>query len=208
MLFDFTSDAKSLAYKLLTATIVPRPIAWLVSQNGDGQLNAAPFSFFNLFGSAPPVVALGISKRDGQIKDSLANIRATGTFQICLVPASLAQHMNQTAIDAPAGVDELALAGLSTTKGIKIPVPRISESPVSLECKLQQEVQTGPMQSLAIAEVLALHVEDEFILDAKRGHIATAQLDLIGRAQGTAYAKMRDYFDLDRPVWPETDLKS
>ncbi len=116
-------------YRLLASTVMPRPIAWVVTCSADGLINAAPYSFFNLFGSDRPTVALGILARPGQPKDTAANIRATGEFVVNLVPYGLAQAMNATCVDAPPEVDELALAGLDSTPSLAIRPPRITASP-------------------------------------------------------------------------------
>src|SRR5271157_87846 len=115
MLFDFATIAARERYKLLISTVVPRPIAWIVSQDLNGQLNAAPFSFFNAFAGDPPVVGVGIGSHDpGRTKDTRRNIRDTRQFVVNLVSEETAQAMNVTAIEFDAGVNELAQAGLTT----------------------------------------------------------------------------------------------
>ncbi|WP_315855155.1 flavin reductase family protein [Chenggangzhangella methanolivorans] len=110
--FDFGAMAAEDRYRLLTAAVLPRPIAWVTSASPAGEINAAPYSFFNVFGSDRPVVALGVLARPERPKDTAANIRATAEFVVNLVPYELAEAMNVTCVDAPAGVDELDLAGL------------------------------------------------------------------------------------------------
>jgi len=139
MLFDFDAIPAQERYKILTSTIVPRPIAWVVSQDLEGRLNAAPFSFFNALVGDPPVVGIGVGGRrpedaPGTWKDTGANIRATGQFVVNLVPFAAAAAMNVTAIEFPHDIDELAQAGLSTLPSAKVKPPRIAESPVALEC--------------------------------------------------------------------------
>ncbi len=129
--FDLGAMSKADGYKLLASVILPRPIAWVVTRDAEGLLNAAPFSFFNILSADPPLVAIGFSgasDRDG--KDTLANIRAQGEFVVNLVPEELAQAMNITATNAPRGVDETRLAGLELTKCEVVKVPRIVGSPV------------------------------------------------------------------------------
>ena len=106
MLFDFTTLPPADRYKLLASTIVPRPIAWVVSLNPQGRLNAAPYSFFNVFCEDPPLVGIGIGGVTGaQPKDTAANIRATGEFVVNLVPAALMEAMHVTAIDFERSTD-------------------------------------------------------------------------------------------------------
>ncbi len=201
MRFDLASLAPGLAYKLLAATVVPRPIAWVSTRAPSGLANLAPFSFFNVMGDDPPLVALGINRGARGMKDSARNIVETGEFAVSLVPFALAEAMNQTAIDAPPGQSEFALAGLTEAPATHIGAPLVAESPVSFECVTHSSIVTGPQQIIALGRVLALHVADAFIKDAARGHIDTVALDLVGRAHGTSYIRMSDRFEMTRPIW-------
>ncbi|MFN5719966.1 MAG: flavin reductase family protein, partial [Bradyrhizobium sp.] len=115
MFFDMGQLAADIRYKILTATVTPRPIAWVTTRSADGVVNAAPFSFFNVLGHEPPTVALGLLRHPEKgLKDTAENILATGEFVAHLVPRGMADAMNATCVDAPREVDELALAGLRT----------------------------------------------------------------------------------------------
>src|SRR5690606_35712273 len=103
-------------------------IAWVVSLSPEGQLNAAPFSFFNVVSSDPPIVALGIGPRGGQLKDTSRNIQATGEFVVNVASAGLAEQMNRTSLDYVADVDELAHVGLDTAPSLRVAPPRIAQS--------------------------------------------------------------------------------
>ncbi len=185
MLFDFATLDASRRYALLTATIVPRPIAWVISLDTQGRRNAAPFSFFNAFGDDPPVVCLGIGGRDpGPYKDSAANIRASGEFVVNLVPETLLRPMHVTAIDFEPDADELLEAGLATLPSLRVAPPRIADSPVAFECRLHSTVEFGTRQTLVVGEVLAMHVADEAVVDPVRCRIDSARLGLIGRVYG------------------------
>lgn len=204
MRYDLDRVAEPIAYKLLAATTIPRPIAWVVTKARDGALNAAPYSFFNVMGSNPPTLALGIMgdpKRG--FKDTAQNILDTGEFVVNLVPERLVQKMNLTSADAPRGVDELAFAGLGTAPSTHVAPPRIAESPVSYECRALSSVVTGPNQVVVIGRVLAVHVEDRFLLDADRAHIDTTALQLVARSFGSGYVRTQDTFSLARPTWAE-----
>src|SRR5690606_15607863 len=109
--------------------------------------------------------------------------------------------MNLTAADAPRGVDELQFAGLTTVASDHIAPPRIAESPVGFECRAISSVVTGPCQTVVIGRVLAAHIEDRYLKDAERGHIATDALDLVARSYGSEYIRSHDRFDLPRPTW-------
>lgn len=204
MRWDLDQIETAIAYKLLASTVMPRPIAWVVSQSKDGQINAAPYSFFNVVGSAPPTIVLGILADPARgMKDSARNILETGDFTVNLVPEALVEAMNVTSIDAPRGVNELDLAGLATAPSIHIAPPCIAASPVNFECRAMQTVETGPNQAVVIGQVLAIHVDDRFVINAPRGHINTPALDLVGRSFATDYVRTKDSFSLIRPKWAE-----
>lgn len=202
--FDFGILPPEARYRLLASTIMPRPVAWVVTCSADGVVNAAPYSFFNLFGADRPVVALGILARPGRQKDTAANISATGEFVVNLVPYALVEAMNATCVEAPPEVDETALAGLATRPSFAIRPPCIAASPVALECRLLHMLETGPGQWLAVGEVLHAHYAHSVLTgDPARPRVDAAALDLVGRMHGpSAYARTRDLFDLPRPPWP------
>lgn len=202
MRFDLDDVGAQNAYKLLAATVMPRPIAWVVTLDREGTVNAAPFSFFNVMGSAPPTVALGIlADPERGFKDTARNILDTEEFVVNLVPERLVGAMNVTAVDAPRGVDELALADLATSPSSRVRPPRIAESPVNFECVLLSSVQTGPAQLVAIGRVLVVHIDDDYLLDVERAYVDTPKLDLVARSYGSGYVRSRDTFNLERPKW-------
>ncbi len=204
MRFDLDDVGAQNAYKLLAATVMPRPIAWVVTLDREGTVNAAPFSFFNVMGSAPPTVALGIlADPERGFKDTARNILDTEEFVVNLVPERLVGAMNVTAVDAPRGVDELALANLATSPSSRVRPPRIAESPVNFECVLLSSVQTGPAQLVAIGRVLVVHIDDDYLLDVERAYVDTPKLDLVARSYGSGYVRSRDTFNLERPKWSE-----
>jgi flavin reductase (DIM6/NTAB) family NADH-FMN oxidoreductase RutF len=202
MRFDLDKISPAIAYKLLVATVVPRPIAWVVTRSIEGRINAAPFSFFNVMGPNPATLVLGIN-RDSErgYKDTARNIIDTGEFAVNLVPFHLAEKMNETAINAPQGMNELELAGLTTVPSVHIKPPRIAESPVAFECVKHSTVETGPHQIIVIGLIQAIYIADEFIKDASRGHVDTDGLDLVGRTFGSGYVRLKDKFEMARPVW-------
>ena len=144
----------------MTATVTPRPIAWVTTLSEDGVVNAAPYSFFNVLGHEPPTLRSGCSPDQGRFKDTATNILATGEFVVNLVSEGNAAAMNVTCIDAPPEIDELALAGPHAAPSHKIRPPRIAESPVSFECKVLSSLVTGPRQTAVIGRVVCAHVED------------------------------------------------
>ncbi len=212
MLFDFADTTNKDVYKLLVATIGPRPIAWVTTQDVDGTVNAAPFSFFNAMSGNPPVVAFGIGGRaPGDVKDTGGNIRRTGEFVVNLCSFELAEAMNVTAIDFPRGVDELKEAGLTTAPSRHIKVPRIAEAPVAMECERLVIVDVGIDRAVVLGTVKAIYVRDDCVLDKDKCYIDTPKLDLIGRMHGSGwYARVTDRFELPRidlADWPAKKLK-
>ncbi|MGN6538175.1 MAG: flavin reductase family protein [Mesorhizobium sp.] len=206
MRFDPDEIGTQNTYKLLVATVMPRPIAWVVTKDAEGRVNTAPYSFFNVMGPSPPTVAIGImADPEKGFKDTSRNILDTGEFVVNLVPERLVKAMNVTSIDAPRGIDELELAGLSTVASERVRPPRIAESPVSFECVSLSSVVTGPSQVVVIGRVLAIHVADDCVLDAERAHVDTPRLDLVARSYGSDYVRSRDTFSLVRPKWSEWD---
>lgn len=202
MLFDVADLPAANVYKLLTATVTPRPIAWVSTRSPDGLANLAPFSFFNVMGDEPPILAIGINPGPaGRMKDTARNIVETGQFVVNLVPEALAQAMNQSSIDAPPGVSEFTLAGLTEAPARHVAPPLVAESPVSFECVTHASLLTGPRQLLVVGRVLAIHVADRFVLDAGRAHIDTPALGMLGRGFATSYIRTGDTFDMHRPKW-------
>jgi len=205
MRFDLQGEDKSQAYRLLASVVVPRPIALVTTVGPDGTVNAAPYSFFNLLGSSPPVVALGIANRSVDTpKDTRANIERTGEFVVNLVGEALAEAMNVCGIDFPANVSELDAARLSTLPSAQVSCPRLAESPVHLECRLHSVVAIGDNR-IVLGEVVGLHVPDEFLEgDPARPRVRTEALHLIGRMHGGGwYARTSDLFDLPRVPYEE-----
>lgn len=184
MLYDIAAmDAKP-RYNLLTSLVVPRPIAWVTSNDQRGRVNAAPFSFFNLMAGTPPVVVLGIGTRAGHPKDSARNIMATGEFVINTVSLAQLDAMNVTAIDFDEDVNEIVEAGLDTVPSHAVGPPRIAGSPAALECLFTRSVELGAGRDLIIGEIIYAHVEDRAVINRARGHIDAAELDVVGRMHG------------------------
>lgn len=197
--FDLTALPAAARYKLLTATVVPRPIAWVGTLGADGHVNLAPYSFFGLMGSDPPVVAFAPGDRaDGTPKDTALNIPPGGEFTVNMVSAALADAMNATATDFPHGHAEPDALGIALTPGVKVRVPRVAAAPAALECREVQTLTIGRTR-IILGEVLGLTLRADAVQDAERHHVDTAALDLIGRLGGRGtYAHTRDTFTIDR----------
>jgi flavin reductase (DIM6/NTAB) family NADH-FMN oxidoreductase RutF len=169
----------SKAYGLLKASVVPRPIAWTSTVSSDGVNNLAPFSFFTVVSSDPPMVLLSLEFHDGGLlKDSAANIEATGEFVVNIAPSAYACEVDLTSQTFDAHVDEFAMAGLTPVPSQHVRPCRVAEAPISLECRLHTTVQPGS-DRVVIGEVLAFHVARCVL--GEDGRIDMARLDPLGR---------------------------
>ena len=150
-------------YNLLIGLVAPRPIAWVTSMNEDGRLNAAPFSAYNYLCTDPPIIGIGVTDRPtgGFVpKDTAHNIRRTGEFVVNVVTEDLAHPMNICATDFPAEVNELEMAGLTTTPSQVVKVPRIAQAHAALECREYTTMEIGRSR-IILGRVVAIYIEDE-----------------------------------------------
>jgi flavin reductase (DIM6/NTAB) family NADH-FMN oxidoreductase RutF len=196
MKFDLEKATARETYQLLIGLVAPRPIALVTSMNEDGRLNAAPFSAYNYLCTDPPIIGMGVMDRPtgGFIpKDTARNIRRTGEFVVNVVTEDLAQQMNICATDFPAEIDELEMAGLTTTPSQIVKVPRIEQAHAALECCEYTTMEIGRSR-IILGRVVAIYIEDEF-LDPTGPYVKAEELHAIGRMNGLgAYVKTRDSF--------------
>ncbi|MEE3717022.1 flavin reductase family protein [Tumidithrix elongata RA019] len=195
MHIDPDSNLPSDNYKLLTNLVIPRPIAWVTSQNAQGVVNLAPFSFFNAVGSNPLYLIISIADRDdGGLKDTASNISSSGEFVVNLVTEELLPAMNISAANFPSDESEVTAAGLHMAESKKIEVPRIAEAQASLECTLHSQQALG-VCTLFVGQVVMFHVADRLIGD--RFHInGFAPIGRLGSP--SVYCRTSDRFDLPR----------
>jgi flavin reductase (DIM6/NTAB) family NADH-FMN oxidoreductase RutF len=172
------------------AIIAPRPIGWISSRGASGQVNLAPYSFFNAFNYVPPII--GFSSTGW--KDTVQNIRDTGEFVWNLATMALARQMNASSAHVPHEVSEFEIAGLTPVASVKVGVPRVGESRVAMECKvvdiIQLKTKEGrPVTSwLTLGEVVAVHIDKALLQD---GVYQTAEARPIVRA-----GRRGDYFEI------------
>jgi flavin reductase (DIM6/NTAB) family NADH-FMN oxidoreductase RutF len=192
-------------YHVLSSLVVPRPIAWVTTLNEDGQVNAAPFSYFQLMGENPPLVVLGIGKRsDGSAKDSFRNIRRTREFVINIVTEENAEQMNLCGTDFPPGISEIGVLGLATEPSSLVKPPRLPCAPAQIEGRELQTLLIGGNQ-VVMGELLVVHIRDEFI-EPEKLHVLTEKMHVIGRLQGGeggGYARTREPFHMKRLSYAE-----
>jgi len=196
MNFEMDKTPHRQVYNLLIGLVAPRPIAWVTSLDEEGRLNAAPFSSYNYLCTDPPIVGMGVTNKPGRErlpKDTAHNIRRTGEYVINVVTEDLLEKMNICATDFPAGVNELEMAGLTTTPSSIVKVPRIAEAHAALECREFTTMEIGRSR-IVLGQVVAMYVEDKFI-DPAGPYIKADELNSVGRMNGLGnYVKTRDAF--------------
>src|SRR6188472_2027679 len=207
--FDISEMKAPLRYTLLVSLIAPRPIALISTLSNKGIPNAAPFSFFNLMGNDPPIVAIGIGKdetRKNDLKDSGYNIQKTKEFVINIVNESILKQVNITSIDFPPEVDESEIAALTKLPSIKVKPPRIAESPANLECRLAGTIEIGNTR-IILGEIIYLHIKKEF-LDHENQTIHTDLISPVGRMhKNGVYTRTTDLFNLPRLSFKEWEAQ-
>lgn len=179
-------------HQLLLGAIAPRPICFASTVDKAGNPNLSPFSFFNVFGSNPPILVFSPSRRgrDNGTKHTLDNIRETMEVVINMVSYRMVQQMSLASCEYDRGVDEFVKAGFTKLASEKVRPFRVSESPAQLECKVLQVIETGTQGgagNLVICEMIAMHI-DPSVLDEK-GSIDPQKIDLVARMNGDFYAR-------------------
>lgn len=192
-------------YRLLTALVLPRPIAWVSTYSESGEPNVAPFSFFNVVCAKPPtlVVCPMWSGPDALKKDTVRNIEQTGEFVTQVVSRRLVEKMNLTSCEVSSEVNEFEVAGLTLGPSVKVGAPRVVEASAHMECRLDRIIQVGDEPGggcLILGEVVFIDI-DEKVMAGNRVDIAA--LDPVARLAGSGYCGTRDYFELDRPTLDE-----
>lgn len=199
MTFDLIHEHAGSAYKILASLVTPRPIAWVTTIDADGVVNAAPFSFFNVFGANPPMVAFAPgNKRPGVPKDTAANIRDGEGFVINMVDAAVEAQMVGSAATLPAGQSELEGSGLTLAPSETVAPPRISECPAALECLKHSIIEIGGNR-LIIGIVQRVHVR-EGIFDPETLRMDVTAYAPIGRmASPDWYTRTNQLYEMQRP---------
>lgn len=196
--FDPAKLSTSNAYALMIRAITPRPIAWVSTMSPNGVPNLAPFSYFAGVGSNPPTLMVSIANRhNGDKKDTLRNIEATGEFVVNIVSMALAQSMVRSADELPYEESEFLHAGLETSPSRLVRPLRVAAAPIHLECRPLEIVRigSGPSAGNAVfGQIIWFHVADE-VLNAEH-KIDPEKVDSIGRLGGLSYCRTNERFDL------------
>ncbi|MCK1634726.1 flavin reductase family protein [Bradyrhizobium sp. 162] len=179
-------------YKLLTSFVLPRPIAWVTSVDPSGIVNAAPFSFFNVYCDTPPLCIISLGKRpDGRIKDTLSNIQRTGEFVVNMADEPLARSMHETSGDFPPEIGEPNYFGLKLASSTGIAPPRLADAPWAMECKTWKAIDVGDTRRLILGEGIHFHVRDE-LWDHETMRVHMERYHPVGRMFVDSYCRTDD----------------
>lgn len=199
-LLDEEPLSAGVIYRLLSGSICPRPIAWVATQDKQGNTNLAPFSFFNVASVNPPVLAFSpLLNGDAQPKDTLRNLAEVAECVVHVGSEALIEALNTTSASLPADQDEFLLAGLDKAEMSGVSVPRIASAPVAFGCKLYDLISFGDQPlagSLVLAQVVSIYMDDT-VWDERR--VDLERLQPVGRLAGSDYIRCTDRFALERP---------
>ncbi|MGH3317416.1 MAG: flavin reductase family protein [Nocardioidaceae bacterium] len=184
-------------YRLLNSVVVPRPIAWVSTISGDGVDNLAPHSFFTVACVDPPVVQFTSVGR----KDSLHNVEATREFVVNLAPEPLFEQVNATGTDFPHGVSEFDAVGLAREPSKHVAPPRVAESPVALECRLQGTLSFGD-STLVFGRVVHAAITSDVLDDSHPMVERLRPLARLGRNEWTTLGEVREISRIPHREWP------
>ncbi|KZK36557.1 flavin reductase family protein [Lactococcus taiwanensis] len=185
---------EQLIYKLLSGSVVPRPIAWLTTQNEEGLVNVAPFSFFNVASANPPLLSVAFTGE----KDSYLNLRTTKEAVVHLINSDNVVLMNQTAAKLAANESEAEKFALDLEPSQIVNVPSLVKSRVRFETQLYQDISLGQEGHLVLLEVVSLSFTDD-VIDTEKFYIDIEALGPIARLAGNDYAKLGESFKIERP---------
>jgi flavin reductase (DIM6/NTAB) family NADH-FMN oxidoreductase RutF len=189
-------------YKLLIGSVVPRPIAFVSTVSPEGAFNVAPFSFFTVASSNPPVLVFTVGNRatPDPRKDTLRNITLAREFVVNVVSEEIGHKMNLCSGDYPPEVDEFQLSGLTPVPSDLVKAPRVAESHINMECRLLYTISMSSLingGNLVLGEVVRIHIDDALVSNYR---IDQDKLRAIGRMAGSSYTRTQDRFDMIRPA--------
>ncbi|HEY1912489.1 MAG TPA: flavin reductase family protein [Vicinamibacterales bacterium] len=203
MYYETDKNDHGLRYNPLKACVVPRPIGWISTVDAVGVVNLAPFSFFNVLSYDPPFVlfSAGLHESDGDRKDSVANVEATGEFVYNMTTWAQRDQMNETARIVDRSVDEMAAVGLEPLPSRLVRPPRIKGSPVHFECTLHQVIalpgrKPSSNHSVVIGRVVAVHIEDDAL--TADGRVDILKLRPIARLGYKDYTTVESMFQMEK----------
>jgi len=199
MLIDVSTLSQADMYKILIGSVAPRPIAWAGTRSVGGINNLAPFSFYNVFSSAPPIAGFStIPRLDGRKKDTLQNIEDTGCFTLNCASYQLVQAMSKSAALLEPDADEFEFAGLTPAEAAHINAPYVAEALLVFECTLHDIIRLGEgpgSGNLILGQIRHVHIRDDLY---ENGRDDFETIDPVGRLAGNWYSTIHDKFELNR----------
>lgn len=203
MILDFKELSPNHVYHTLTQTVVPRPIAWVLSKTAKGTFNLAPFSYFTAISSDPAILMYAVGQKPtGEYKDSVVNVEATQELVIHIADSTLAHEVTQSAASLPNDESELDLLDLSLVEFPGSALPRLEKAKVAFACKLHKVVEMGELpMKLVFVEVKHAYIDDKIVqVDEKgRSKIDALKLDPLARLGGAEFASLGEVFKSARP---------
>ena len=187
----------------LLGAIGPRPICFASTVDQEGQVNLAPYSFFNVFSARPPILIFSPARRvrDNTVKHTLENVQAVPEVVINVVNFAMVQQMSLASTEYPKGVNEFVKAGFTMAPSEAVRPPRVAEAPVQLECKVVNVIELGTQGgagNLVMAEVIRLHIDEQILSD--QGQIHPEKIDLVSRMGGNWYSRAKSgLFEVAKP---------
>jgi flavin reductase (DIM6/NTAB) family NADH-FMN oxidoreductase RutF len=200
MLFETNKTDASVLYKLLTGIIIPRPIGWISTIDGNGISNLAPFSYFNMVSSDPPCVMFSTRRDNNKNKDTLNNVLQNGQFVVNKVTLDVEEQMNATSETVDAIVDEFELANLTPIDSTSIKPKRVKESPIHLECEMIHHYfidnNEGEGACIVIGKIKTIHIDDTILMENNRINLDVYKP--VARLAGSNYSTLGELFSIKR----------
>ncbi|MHA6253359.1 flavin reductase family protein [Oceanobacillus sp. CAU 1775] len=198
--FDPNDQTERENYKLLIGTVIPRPIAFVTTKSKAEVINAAPFSYFNIAATDPPMLSISFQRKNGVLKDSARNILETGEFVIHIVDENNVGEINKTSANLPPEENEIDHTSLEMVSSDTISVPAIKNAKARYECKLEKAIELGPEGKITtdhiIGRIQKFHIAEAIYED---GRINYDELKAVSRLAGHDYAKIGEIFSIERP---------
>ncbi|MCP3664451.1 MAG: flavin reductase family protein [Gammaproteobacteria bacterium] len=200
---DLTTLSSSEIYFTMTQSLVPRPIAWVLTENEAGDFNLAPFSYFSAVSSDPPLIMISLGKKpDGSPKDTRVNIEQRNNFVVHIPSRTDLQGVNDSSATLPEGVSEVEKLGLELTVFEGSPLPRLAQCRIAMACERYEIKEIGDTpQTLIFGLIKQLYIDDRIVTQDAKGRlkISARELDPLGRLGASEYLGMGEVISLVRP---------
>ncbi|WP_070967846.1 flavin reductase family protein [Vibrio sonorensis] len=202
MNIDLSTLAPTQVYHLMTQTIIPRPIAWVLTDSGEQNYNLAPFSYFTAVSSQPPLLMFSVGKKpDGSPKDTARNALETGSMVIHIASADLAEQVTQSSATLQHGESEIPLTGVELEEIQGFHLPRVKACPIAFACRLYEVKEIGDTpQTLVFAQIESIYIDDAVVDEnSERLKINAESVDPLARLGGSEYVTLAKTFSVARP---------